>query len=99
MQPDGQMLQREFLSVIPEIRKIELDYENDEFILLASDGLFDKLSSQECVDFVHNELTNLEPTDINLRNVAGLLADQVIHVKRVLDNVTIMIVALNRTKR
>jgi len=93
------MLYREFLSVIPEIRKIELDYEDDEFILLASDGLFDKLSSQECVDFVHKEMKNLEPTDINLRHVASLLADQVIYVKRVLDNVTIMIVGLNRKKR
>jgi len=99
MQPDGRMLYREFLSVIPEIRKIELDYEDDEFILLASDGLFDKLSSQECVDFVHKEMKNLEPTDINLRHVASLLADQVIYVKRVLDNVTIMIVGLNRKKR
>lgn len=89
---------KEFLSVVPEIRKTEIDYEQDQFILLASDGLFDKLSSQECVNFVLEEMKKQEGEELNLRHIAQQLAEQVIYVKRVQDNVTIQIIALNRKK-
>lgn len=35
----------------PEIRVTTLNAETDDFIVLASDGLFDRFSSSECVDF------------------------------------------------
>ena len=35
---------------------VNLDPVTDDFILLASDGLFDRFSSQECVDIVKDKL-------------------------------------------
>ena len=43
----------------PEIRRYDFEPEQgDEFIIIASDGLFDKFTSQEAVDFVRHELKN-----------------------------------------
>lgn len=39
-----------------EIKQFDLQANNDEFIILASDGLWDALSSQEAVAFVHKRL-------------------------------------------
>ena len=43
----------------PEIRQIEIDYLQDEFVLLACDGLFDVFSSQQVVDFVREKLSDM----------------------------------------
>jgi serine/threonine protein phosphatase PrpC len=41
-----------------EIKHFPVAEEDDEFILLASDGLWDVMTSQEVVDFVHESLKN-----------------------------------------
>lgn len=38
----------------PEIRTIEVNRETDEFVILASDGLWDVMTSDEAVEFVHS---------------------------------------------
>ena len=47
---DRDMLLNGVLIVKPEIRMIEIDPFDDEFIVIASDGLWDKFSSQDCVN-------------------------------------------------
>ena len=48
-----------------EIQKYMVDEEKDEFILLASDGLWDVMTSQEVVSYVHRRMEReLEGTDI-----------------------------------
>ena len=42
---------KSFIISEPEIREIKIDPREDEFIVLASDGLFDRYSSQEVVDY------------------------------------------------
>lgn len=42
---NGEAHHQEYLTVIPEIRQYDIDPSQDDFILLASDGLFDRLSS------------------------------------------------------
>lgn len=39
-----------------EIKRFPVTEDGDEFIMLASDGLWDVMSSQEAVSFVHNKL-------------------------------------------
>ena len=38
---------------VPEIRILTIDPTHDDFIVLASDGLFDRFSSKECVDYAN----------------------------------------------
>ena len=46
---DRDMLLNGVLIVKPEIRMTEIDPFDDEFIVIASDGLWDKFTSQDCV--------------------------------------------------
>ena len=45
-----------FVSIEPDIRYMRLNYETDRFLLMASDGIFDRITSQEAIDFISNEL-------------------------------------------
>lgn len=40
----------------PEIRVVSLDPVSDDFVVLASDGLFDRFSSQECINMGRDHL-------------------------------------------
>ena len=64
---------------------------NDEFLLLACDGLFDVFRSQDAIALVRQELITHrgEPAE-----VARILSDQAIRVRRSRDNVSILIVVL-----
>ena len=39
-----------------EIRTIEINRESDQFVILASDGLWDVMSSEEAVQYVHSAM-------------------------------------------
>ena len=45
-----------YLSIEPDIRYIRVNFETDSFILLASDGIFEKITSQEACDFITKQL-------------------------------------------
>ena len=64
---------------------------SDEFLLLACDGLFDVFRSQDAIALARQELIahRGEPAE-----VARILSDQAIRVRRSRDNVSILIVVL-----
>lgn len=71
----------------------------DEFVVLATDGLFDVFSSQAVVDFIHGILENspLENEDdvIKLRkNMAKMVVEEALR-KGTFDNVTVLVLWLN----
>mmetsp|Transcript_33088 Transcript_33088/g.63213 ORF Transcript_33088/g.63213 Transcript_33088/m.63213 type:complete len:676 (-) Transcript_33088:380-2407(-) len=78
------------VSAEPEIASIVLSHD-DEFLLLACDGLFDVFKSQDAITFARQELIahRGEPAE-----VARILSDQAIRVRRSRDNVSILIVVL-----
>lgn len=45
VQVDGHTERRNYITSVPEVRMIELDPFADEFIVMGSDGLFDKFTS------------------------------------------------------
>ncbi|CAR26150.1 hypothetical protein ZYGR_0E01330 [Zygosaccharomyces rouxii] len=45
--------QEQIVTAFPDIMEHKLNYDKDEFVILACDGIWDCLSSQECVDLVH----------------------------------------------
>jgi serine/threonine protein phosphatase PrpC len=78
------------VSAEPEIASMVLSH-NDEFLLLACDGLFDVFRSQDAIALARQELIahRGEPAE-----VARILSDQAIRVRRSRDNVSILIVVL-----
>lgn len=84
----------------PEIRRYDYDPNKDEFIILASDGLFDMFKSQEAVSFVrdrmHNQKKHKQIFGQNTDRHAMALAHESIYVRNVRDNVTVLVIALNR---
>ena len=78
-----------FVSAEPFVDTIELtkDY---SFLIIACDGLFDKLTAQEVVEFVHSN----SATTSSLSEIANMLTDHALS-KRSMDNITAVIIKLN----
>jgi len=76
------------VSAEPEIASTILSH-SDEFLLLACDGLFDVFRSADAIAMARQELINHrgEPAE-----VARILSDQAIRVRRSRDNVSILII-------
>ncbi|KAF4735892.1 hypothetical protein FOZ63_032923, partial [Perkinsus olseni] len=79
----------------PEIHA-EFIQDGDEFIVIACDGLFDVLSSQEVVDFVRSRLLHMPKGEQDPAVVAQELVSDAIMEKNSRDNVTCLIVMLKR---
>lgn len=81
----------------PEILSYPISDDGDEFILLASDGLWDVMSSQEVVDFVHENLKfhpELATADEKHRYMATVVANEALE-RGSADNVCVVLVWLN----
>jgi len=78
------------VSAEPEIASLVMSH-SDEFVLLACDGLFDVFRSQDAIALARQELIahRGEPAE-----VARILSDQAIRVRRSRDNVSILIIIL-----
>ncbi|KAH7283371.1 hypothetical protein KP509_34G003700 [Ceratopteris richardii] len=74
-----------YVTAEPEVNELKLD-ENDEFLIIASDGLWDKMSNEEAVSFVKD--TVKEPTMSSKR-----LATEAVE-RGSLDNITVIIIFL-----
>ena len=68
-----------YVSIEPEIRCIKVNFETDSFLVLASDGLFDKLTSQEACDFISRELKAQPEGYQDMNTIALKLADEVVN--------------------
>lgn len=87
---NGKDLTAPLVSSEPEIASMVLSH-NDEFLLLACDGLFDVFRSQDAIALARQELIahRGDPAE-----VARILSDQAIRVRRSRDNVSILIIVL-----
>eukprot|EP00980_Cylindrotheca_fusiformis_P005170 scaffold1101_cov123-Cylindrotheca_fusiformis.AAC.8 len=82
-----------------EIKYFPLSEGEDEFIILASDGLWDVMSSQEAVDYIHRSLLNPSSIDgkrnknISRSTVARKVANEALE-RGSADNVCVLVVWL-----
>ena len=82
----------------PEIKTFKIDKTHD-FVILAWDGIFDKLSDREWVDWVWNSVYQNPQQDVH--QVLGLGAEWIMKNalnRRSLDNVTVVIIAFSGFK-
>jgi serine/threonine protein phosphatase PrpC len=80
----------------PEIRITTLNPSTDDFLVLASDGLFDRFSSSECVDFATKHfLKQGGLTEQDPQHVAHKLVKEATGQRVNSDNTTVLVIALN----
>lgn len=90
----GDKSERPFVSSEPDIKVFPILDDYDEFIVLASDGLFDAMSSQEVVSFLHRHAINRASSFVPEHNIlAKALAEEAIR-RGSSDNVSVIIVWL-----
>ena len=79
----------------PEIKKFDIEA-NHDFIILGCDGIFDKMSNEDCVKTVWTSLQQNPKSDIHQALGIGTqsILDNTLHRKS-LDNVTAVIIALD----
>lgn len=75
---------------------LELDPFTDDFIIMGSDGLYDKFASQEVINFVKGRLSQMPPMEQDLYFAAREIVIECIENKKVKDNVTVILIGLNR---
>ena len=75
---------------------VTLDPVTDDFILLASDGLFDRFTSQECVNIVKEKLGAMTLMEQDPQKVAKELVSEAVYKRLMTDNITVILAALNR---
>ncbi|CCE91062.1 PP2C family serine/threonine-protein phosphatase TDEL_0C01730 [Torulaspora delbrueckii] len=62
----------QIVTAVPDVIEHKLDYNDDEFVVLACDGIWDCLSSQECVDLVHYGISQ---GDMSLNDISSRIID------------------------
>ena len=91
---------KDIVSAIPEIREIQINYLEDEFIIIACDGLFDVYTSQQCVDHIRDKLAENPIMEQDPQKVAKELVFEAINTatsrKKHSDNVSVIIICLTR---
>ena len=79
---------------VPDIKSFKVTADHD-FILMGSDGIYDKLSNKEVIQGAWNALRAVPSADIH--QLSGLAVEAVMRlafVRRSLDNVTVVLIGL-----
>jgi serine/threonine protein phosphatase PrpC len=64
----------------PEIRITQLNVENDDFLILASDGLYDRFSSEDVIEVATKHLLKMgNLTEQDPQFVAQRLVKEAVH--------------------
>jgi serine/threonine protein phosphatase PrpC len=92
--PDGEKVFRNFIMSEPEIRVVDINPGSDDFLILASDGLFDRFSSEECVKIVRQNLSAMPVMEQDAQQVAQQLVDLAKSRRMMTDNITVILIAL-----
>lgn len=95
----GDRSERPAVTADPELSVVQIQMECDEFIILATDGLWDALSSTDAVSFVR-KLLEMSHNDESLErdSIAGLIVEEALR-RGSFDNITVIIVWLPASNR
>lgn len=79
--------------VTPDVLEIPLE-EQDDFLIVASDGLWEVTTSAQAVTFVKRHLDKVGMSAEGLQSAAQALVDDAINRRRTSDNVSVVLVSL-----
>ena len=86
----------------PEIYKIKLDETEHDFILMGSDGIYDKLDNEDLIKGIWSTLDYKESLGNNVNEQGGICADMAIKMamnNRSKDNVSAIIIGFNNFEK
>ncbi|KAL3790458.1 LOW QUALITY PROTEIN: hypothetical protein ACHAWO_007148 [Cyclotella atomus] len=89
----GDRCERPFVSSTVDISHNSVDEELDSFVLIATDGLYDVMTSQEIVSVIHKRLSIATLEDFVRRDMARFIGDEALEGGS-LDNITVIIMWL-----
>ena len=98
----GDRSEQPLVSSEVEINQFNINNQSDEFIILASDGLWDVMSSQEAVDYCHRKIIgeqtkikNGKRTHVDIKSIKQTMAKYIVKEalrRGSMDNITVVIV-------
>lgn len=68
-------LTEQMISPVPDVNTLTIDPETDSFILLACDGIWNSLNSQEVVDFINEKLEEKKDIDEEQKRLSSILEE------------------------
>lgn len=82
----------------PDIRHRSVNYENDEFMVIGSDGVWEVLTEQEVVDFIRTRLAKKIPLEtIAMELLDSCITDDVMNQEGIgCDNMTCSIICVSK---
>ncbi|GMM36174.1 type 2C protein phosphatase [Saccharomycopsis crataegensis] len=87
--------EEQIVTAFPDIIEHTLDYAHDEFIILACDGIWDCLTSQQCVELVRRGIhERLSLTEISEKIIDVCVAPNSMGTGIGCDNMSIIVVAI-----
>jgi serine/threonine protein phosphatase PrpC len=90
----GDRSERPWICADPDVLVIPIHPHDDEFIVLATDGLWDVMSNDDVIDLIHFLLRQaIEPNQI-----ADFIVEEAL-MRGSTDNITVVIVFLNSKRR
>ena len=86
----------------PEVKQFQITNEHD-FLILACDGIFDKLTNEESVQCVWNSVKDNKQLGFasNIHKQSGMGVEYILKnslLRRTLDNVTVVMISFNNFK-
>lgn len=83
-----------------QIRAVHLDFIKHDFILIGSDGLYESMSNQEIVDFIHQNMSEMgvgqQDTQKVVDNLVQYCLKSNIDKNKQSDNISAIIIPLSR---
>jgi len=82
----------------PDIRHRSVDYEQDEFMVIGSDGIWEVLTEQEVVDFIRSRLAKKVPLEtVAMELLDNCITDDVMNQEGIgCDNMTCSIICISK---
>jgi len=79
----------------PDVTHHKLALDEDKFIVVACDGLFDVFSNQECVEWFRQNVQMINDKKDGLQAMTHKLCNEAIDERESLDNVSVCVICIN----
>mmetsp|Transcript_2124 Transcript_2124/g.5259 ORF Transcript_2124/g.5259 Transcript_2124/m.5259 type:complete len:580 (-) Transcript_2124:2222-3961(-) len=83
------------MSSVPEIKEVYINPQEDEFLLLACDGMFEAFTPQGVVSLIREKLARMQSTEQDPNRVIREVVNEAVYSRRTRDNVSAILVTLS----